>query len=109
MSVLKRNKSCVHLVITIKNDLLLWIVCRMREYLREEAANDPIDTLHNDAIFVCMLELRIIEENCLCGLKQFTAAVSKQGSRGCLIERPLNDFLNFIWHLKSNYMMYLLE
>ena len=58
---------------------------------------------------VALTELRVVEENCLCGLKQFTVAVSKQGLRGCLIERPLNDFLNFIQHLKSNYMMYLLE
>lgn len=42
---------------------LFWIVCRVCEYAREKAADNSINTLHNNAIFVRMLKFRVVEED----------------------------------------------
>jgi len=81
------------------SDLLLRIVCRVREDAREKTTDNPINTLHNDPVFVCVLKLGVAEEDRFCSMKQLVVAVCEEGSRWRFVECLLYNLLNLVWHL----------
>lgn len=70
-------------------DLLLWVVCRIREYARVEATFDAIKAGNHDSMLVCFEEF-IIKDNSPLSVIHFSVAMCHEYAIGSF---PTNEFL----------------
>lgn len=83
MLVSPNAKASAHL------DLLLWIVCRIREYARIKATFDAIKAGNNDSMLVCFEEF-IIKDDSPLSVIHFSVAMCHEYAVGSFLT---NEFL----------------